>query len=422
MLDIKKLLIEILSHLRHLPNYYRPEGGQGNRPASANINSDNSGSVINFLSTSSMTTGRPSGDGNILHFNWDNSNKWASQLFLKHSSGNGVIQHRTQSLDSGTSWTEWHDVYYAPEAISDSANLNSYKTPGDFYCSSDSKASGLSNCPVTQAFWLYVRNAVAPHSLDGDTYKYRTQTIITRNGQKYTRSCQTGDGGTNWTWTDWGHGNPYVANNLTTSSAGYVLDARQGKVLNDNKFAKTGGSVTGNITVDKTDTTEASSAQVKVIGSQGANQISLLANNHNNNTAGLYDGANSRWVLEYDTSANTTKINKLTFSDTATATAASSISSFSYKTCKLYKIGNIVFMEMMLQTASSTIPADNATLFTIPSGYRPSSQINVACYIGRSATAVSFSGTCRITTGGLVSQNNSTIGTSLYCFAVWSTV
>lgn len=52
--------------------------------------------------------------------------------------------------------------------------------------------------------------------------------------------------------TYWVHINPAtptvaIANNLTTTSTGFALDATQGKVLNDNKLDKSGGTVTGNL-------------------------------------------------------------------------------------------------------------------------------------------------------------------------------
>ena len=42
-----------------------------------------------------------------------------------------------------------------------------------------------------------------------------------------------------------------IANDLTTVEEGSVLDARQGKKLNDEKFDKTGGNITGDTTIEK---------------------------------------------------------------------------------------------------------------------------------------------------------------------------
>lgn len=42
-----------------------------------------------------------------------------------------------------------------------------------------------------------------------------------------------------------------IANNLTTEEEGYVLDGRQGKILNDKKFDKAGGTITNDVTVQQ---------------------------------------------------------------------------------------------------------------------------------------------------------------------------
>lgn len=68
------------------------------------------------------------------------------------------------------------------------------------------------------------------------------------------------------------------------------------------------GKLAGSISVDKTDITSASTAEVTVIGSQGKNQISLFANNHNGHNAGLFDHGNSQWVLEYNNQSGWVKI------------------------------------------------------------------------------------------------------------------
>ena len=142
--NLKKLLTKILQNIRRLPNYYNLNGGSGNRPTSANISSDNSGSVTQFLSTAAIEEGKPDGgkDGNILHFNWDSNNTWASQLFVGHGSAN--IQHRTQKSDG--SWSIWQDVYKPFSSIPEKANLNSdtYRdTHTRYYCISDARAATL---------------------------------------------------------------------------------------------------------------------------------------------------------------------------------------------------------------------------------------------------------------------------------------
>lgn len=42
-----------------------------------------------------------------------------------------------------------------------------------------------------------------------------------------------------------------IVNNLTTVKEGYVLDGRQGKILDDKKFDKAGGTITDDVVMQK---------------------------------------------------------------------------------------------------------------------------------------------------------------------------
>ena len=59
-----------------LANYY------SSRQTNANIAHVNNGGVIHFKATQTMTSNKPMGDGNILHFHWDNDSGWDSQLYI----------------------------------------------------------------------------------------------------------------------------------------------------------------------------------------------------------------------------------------------------------------------------------------------------------------------------------------------------
>ena len=48
------------------------------RPASANIAVVGDGSISTFKATTSMTTGKPMADGNIIHFEWDNTSGYSA--------------------------------------------------------------------------------------------------------------------------------------------------------------------------------------------------------------------------------------------------------------------------------------------------------------------------------------------------------
>jgi len=354
MLDIKVLLTKILQNIRRLPNYYNLNGGGSNRPTSANIDSDNSGGVIQFLSTSSMTTGRPNGDGNILQFNWDNSDKWASQLFIPHSEG-GRIQFRAQK--NGDTWNNWHDVYYDPTEIPDNANLNSYNAPCVRYCPGNSRAATLSNCPTSSAFFLYVEKANRPDTTTTDTYQYYTQTIKDIDGKIYVRKIQNNNG--TWSYGSWGKSVVFVANNLTTSSAGnYVLDAYQGKVLKDSipTGAAASKSVANNLTTSSAGSAVLDAYQGKVLN------------------------------------------DKLTVETQEFAAASYSKLSGSCYAHRVGKVGILFISTLTGLTASAT-----TDLFTISAKYRPTTAVTQDCLVaGGTPSCVRIT----INTNGLVQAYN----------------
>ncbi len=82
------------------------------RPTTANVNFGNNAGLYTFLATSSMTSGKPAGDGHILHMEWDNSLSWAGQIAVPN---NGDMQWRHQR---GNTWQAWRTIL-------DSYNFNS---------------------------------------------------------------------------------------------------------------------------------------------------------------------------------------------------------------------------------------------------------------------------------------------------------
>ena len=103
-----------------LANLYGNYGiGQSSadRPDTANIAHVINGGVTHFKVTSKTNaTGKPMGDGNILHFHWDTSAAWDSQLYIPDSSGNSM-QWRGSSA-AGT-WDSWRTLL-------DNENYSSY--------------------------------------------------------------------------------------------------------------------------------------------------------------------------------------------------------------------------------------------------------------------------------------------------------
>lgn len=92
-------------------NYLKDLGRKDN----ANLAHVTDGGVQLLLATSTMTNNKPSSDGFILHFHWDTSSAWDSQLFISDSGS--AMQYRGSSA-AGT-WAAW-------KTLIDSSNYTSY--------------------------------------------------------------------------------------------------------------------------------------------------------------------------------------------------------------------------------------------------------------------------------------------------------
>ena len=212
-----------------------------------------------------------------------------------------------------------------------------------------------------------------------------------------------------------------VANNLTTTASGSVLDARQGKTLNDAKVSKTGDTMTGNLIVDRSATAEIG-ASVKTIGNAGG--VALLSSS--GNVLGVYASDEAKWVAQYDTSKGYSYVPYLGISSATTGTVGSTFSEANYKYCYLRKIGKVVFMDMGLgySAASSTIPL-NTTMFTIPSAYRPAADVYCIGQFSRKESSSSMNqvatGPVKVAKTGEVTQNFSSVTYCIYCFGMWET-
>jgi hypothetical protein len=76
------------------------------RPTSANLPIVADGSFKQFKATGSMTEGKPPLDGSILHFEWDHTGGYSTQLAI----GNGEGKLYLRGMISGV-WTDWKTVY-----------------------------------------------------------------------------------------------------------------------------------------------------------------------------------------------------------------------------------------------------------------------------------------------------------------------
>ena len=91
---------------QYLSNYYH-DGTGGTRPTTANIPSDNRAGLRKFIATSSMTEGRP-GDGHIIHMDWDNSARWAAQIWVNNSGTLMATRGQTgASTAANGGWNDW---------------------------------------------------------------------------------------------------------------------------------------------------------------------------------------------------------------------------------------------------------------------------------------------------------------------------
>lgn len=102
----------IINTAKLLGNWFKPEGGYdaNKRPTSANIHSGDTAGVKTFLATSSMTTGKPAQDGNILHFEWDNGARYSTQLAMLHGQA-PQYRYQTGAGDTAADWSSWYSFF-----------------------------------------------------------------------------------------------------------------------------------------------------------------------------------------------------------------------------------------------------------------------------------------------------------------------
>ena len=86
-----------------------------------------------------------------------------------------------------------------------------------------------------------------------------------------------------------------IADNLTTNDATKVLSAKQGKALQDGKFSNTGGIVSGNIFSECTNADASVRVRSLNSNSEMVNQIGLLGSS--SGRAGVFDYFNNKWII-----------------------------------------------------------------------------------------------------------------------------
>lgn len=81
------------------------------RPTTANVPVVGNTTFSHYLATSSMTTGKPSNDGYIIHGEWDTVAGWSAQLFFSNGSPDPNNRMQWRAMDSGT-WGEWKSLAF----------------------------------------------------------------------------------------------------------------------------------------------------------------------------------------------------------------------------------------------------------------------------------------------------------------------
>ena len=163
-------------------SYWRAVGNSGyiystrTRLASANTTTIGSCSMRHFLATSSMTEGKPMGDGHIIECDWDNTNADHAQLYLPI----GPASHTT-------AWPQWR---------SQKGGANTWTAWDTFYTEANPPAfSDLTGTAAPTQLPIATASAVGAVKADGTTIE------VTSDG---TISAVGGGGGTTCTESSWG--------------------------------------------------------------------------------------------------------------------------------------------------------------------------------------------------------------------------
>ena len=250
------------------------------------------------------------------------------------------------------------------------------------------------------------------------------------------------DSGQTWTHEDWtnnvtGLGTAAtkgVANGLSVSTSGIsVLDAAQGKVLDDKKLNKTGsGAITGGyLTIDRSSESSGPTARIVAKSDEGTADLRVGGSASAIPAMGIYDNTNSSWLIRHPISENKTYIDELSPSGVITSSSvtwASAVAGLNSKSCRLFKIGNIVFITFAISISDrkTFLPSEGATICTLPSGYRPKSDTPIQGVFMRNTAEGEFitqvTGTLTITTGGVIRQSMSGICNAIYFSGFYETI
>lgn len=117
-------------HHRAIPTTYNSNTPQikmetlGGRITNANIShtyEHDRAHLQLLISSTSMTSNKPAGDGFIIHCSWDNSGQYNGQLYITNSNSNTPLQFR--GCSNGT-WGAWEDIYRAKQLYYNTSGSN----------------------------------------------------------------------------------------------------------------------------------------------------------------------------------------------------------------------------------------------------------------------------------------------------------
>lgn len=122
------------------------------RPASANDIPGDDSKLKWFLSSYTMTEGRPMGFGYIIQFSWIGAN-YASQIFIPMSLNGATPQFRMHD-PTNSEWSEWFNIYSERKpqsSVTKSFTLSASSWSSGSYTISDSLITATSNQEVLPA-------------------------------------------------------------------------------------------------------------------------------------------------------------------------------------------------------------------------------------------------------------------------------
>ena len=175
-------------------------GKNGNSKSAITLRMNWSGEDFRLLTQTSQTGSSYIGDS---------ANPWTGVYALSYNSGNwngNTIPiarggtSSTNTVDAANNLKVWGLA--GSTAIPSGANLNDYKTFGNYACNSNSYAETLSNCPTNVAFTLKVFNATGTddNTVTPGNYNYIAQEIkVFNSGVTYFRLLNVYSG----KWGDW---------------------------------------------------------------------------------------------------------------------------------------------------------------------------------------------------------------------------